>query len=330
MRRPSWFTIGACFFGLWALANTWVSLARYGWDQGMYLWFCNAALAATAVGLWRRDRTLLLAFLGVAVFTQPLYVADSLLRLFRGSSLIGASEFMYQPGMALGEFLLSRYHYFVIPTMALALCHLPKGKGALLSYIGAFEVGIFGLSYLFPVSQNVNCIHESCFDSLPYGGPLYSFGFFLLVLSGNVAFSLLGDQVFEKAAARPEWKRKILAGYLLLMACGVGLSAMDAAYKKKLPRLLCAPTFEDSGMRVECLYMLEHDPGIVELTYTIENKLEVAQHCDARGALFGEYEDLTEQALYLKPKETMRLKALLPYPPQDAELKLAASCVRLQ
>ena len=35
--------------GLWGLANTWLSGARYGWDQGMYLWFCNAALLATAV-----------------------------------------------------------------------------------------------------------------------------------------------------------------------------------------------------------------------------------------------------------------------------------------
>ncbi len=329
MKRPDWFNIGALVFGLWGLANTAVSIGRYGWEQGMYLWFCNLALLATAFGLWRRNRDLLLAFLGVATFTQPLYVIDSLLRLFSSTSLLGASEFMYQPGMGIGEFLLSRYHYFVIPTMAFALFRLPKGRSRLLTYIASFEVGIFSLSYIFPFSQNINCIHESCFESLQYAGPLYSLGFFLLILSGNVAGSLAWDWVLGKAAARPEWGKKIAVGFGVLLGLGVLLTGADTLYKKRLPKLTCAPPFEDSGVRVQCLYTLEDEPGLVELTYTIENKLDVAQHCDARGDLFGEYEEMKE-ALYLKPHEKIRLKALLPYPPQDAELKVAASCIRLQ
>src|SRR4051812_24256411 len=99
MGRPSWFTLGAFFFGLWGIANTWITVAHYGWDQGMYLWYCNVALLATAVGLGLKNRGLLLAFLGVATFTQPLYVFDSLWHLTTGNSLFAVAEFMYQPGM---------------------------------------------------------------------------------------------------------------------------------------------------------------------------------------------------------------------------------------
>jgi hypothetical protein len=67
----------------------------------------------------------------------------------------------------------------------------------------------------------------------------------------------------------------------------------------------------------------------MELTYSIENKLDVAQHCDTRGDLAGEYEDMKE-GLYLRPKEKVRLKAFVPYLEKDTILKLAASCLRLK
>lgn len=325
-----WFTLGALFFGLWGLANTWVTVARYGWDQGMYLWFCNPALIATAVGLWRRDRSLLLAFLGVATFTHPLYVWDSLAHLTTGTNLFAAAEFMYQPGMGMGEFLLSRYHYFVLPVMVFAIFRLPKTPlKKTFAYVAFFQVAIFGLSYLFPISQNVNCIHESCFDSLEYKGAAYSLIFFALVASGNFLFSWLWDGALVKAAEKPQWQMPAVAALGVCLAAGLALMGLDVWYKSRLPKLTCAPPFEDSGVRVQCLYTLEHDPKLMELTYSIENKLDVSQYCDTRGDMLGEYEEFKE-GLYLRPKEKFKLKALVPYPAKDATLKVAASCLRLQ
>ncbi len=330
MKRPNWFTLGAAFFGIWAFANTGVTLGRYGWDQGMYLWYCNAALIATAVGLATKNRGLLLAFLGVGTFTQPLYVLDSLWHLTTGGSLFAVAEFMYQPGMPMGEFLLSRYHYFMIPAMVLALCYLPKGKDRLVTYIVAFEVAIFGLSYFaFPIAQNVNCIHESCFDSLPYSGPGYAVVFFAIILIGNFLASFAWDWVLAKWTARPDWRKPTKIIFLVLMSFGLVMTVVDAVYKRRIPKLTCAPPFEDSGIRVECLFMLESDPGLVELTYSIENKLDVAQHCDTRGDMFGEFEEFDE-GIYLRPRAKLQLKALMPYPAKDSVLRVAASCIRMQ
>lgn len=330
MRRPHWFTLGALIFGLWGLLSTSVSIARYGWEQGMYLWYCNAALLATAFGLWRKNRGLLLAFLGVATFTQPLYLFDSVWHLTTGASLFAAAEFMYQPGMTMGEFLLSRYHYFTVPAMILAICHLPRGKDRLLTYIAAFEVGIFGLSYfVFPAAQNLNCIHESCFDALPYSGALYSLSFFALVAAANVAFSLGWNKLLTKLTTLPNWHKPARVIFIALIAAGLVMTSLDVIYKKRIPKLTCAPPFEDSGVKVECLFTLESDPGIVELTYSIENKLDVAQHCNTRGDMFGEFEEFDE-GIYLRPKATLKLKALMPYPTKDTELKIAASCLRMQ
>ncbi len=330
MKRPSWFLLGALLFGLWGIANTWVTLSRYGLDQGMYLWYCNAALVATAVGLWKKNRGLLLAFLGVGAFTHPLYLLDSLWHLTLGSGLFAAAEFMYQPGMPMGEFLLSRYHYFLIPVMILAVCHLKRGKDHLYTYISVFQVGIFGLSYfVFPASQNVNCIHESCFANLPYSGPLYAAIFFALIAGGNVAASWAFDRGLSVVAERPSWHKLALRIFLGVTLVGLVLTGFDVAYKARQPKFSCAPAFEDSGVRVECLYTLEHNAGVAELTYSLENKLDVAQHCDTRGDLLGEFEEF-EQGIYLTPKAKLTLKALIPYQSKDSVLKIAASCIRMQ
>ncbi|MBY0371741.1 hypothetical protein K2X33_13740, partial [bacterium] len=87
--KPDYFAIGAVLFGIWGVWNTTLAVTRYGVDQGMYWWFCNLALLATAVGLWRRHRALLIAFLAVASFTQVFWIFDNLFRLFTGHNAFG-------------------------------------------------------------------------------------------------------------------------------------------------------------------------------------------------------------------------------------------------
>ena len=123
-----WSRAAALFFLVWAVANTVFSVIHYGPETGTYFWFCNLGLWLLAAGFFLKSRSLLIAFLSTAIFTQSLLIIDNIWRVFLGKNLLGVIEYMYQPGVQMPEFLLAHYHYFMIPTVILALCFWPKEK----------------------------------------------------------------------------------------------------------------------------------------------------------------------------------------------------------
>jgi hypothetical protein len=323
------FRLGALLFGIWGATDAVFKIAHYGWDQGLYLWFETVLCLATAAGLWRKNRSLVLAMLAIATLAYSLEIADSLSRLFWNAALFQPSEFLYQPGAGLGELLLSRSSYFVFPVLWLAARRLPRGGGKPLPYLFGVGGAVLAASYFFSEAQNLNCIHVSCFDFANYSGAAYTL-VWVLVVTAVTSLAVLGwERLFARMEARGVAIKTDRIVVSLLILAGLVLTGLEIAQKRRLPKLTCAPPFEDSGVRVECLFTVEEGPSLLKLAYSIENKLDVAQYCDTRGDLHGEYEEFKE-GLYLRPKEKMKLTTLVPYPEKDAELKVAASCLRLK
>ena len=75
--EKGWFNVGAIIFLVWGVINSWFGISRYGFEQGMYFWFCNLALFAVAYGVWRKNPSWLIAWLSFALFTQSFWIESA-------------------------------------------------------------------------------------------------------------------------------------------------------------------------------------------------------------------------------------------------------------
>ena len=148
--KSGWFFFTGAFFILWGLANTYLSLERYGLASGEYWWFCNIALFAIGFALIAKSPKWIVSFLAAALISQTLWIADNVFRLLTKKNLFGLVEFMYQPGYPMDEFIASHYHFFIIPTALLSLFFLDKKKYSTISVTIGVGIVVFGLSPFFP------------------------------------------------------------------------------------------------------------------------------------------------------------------------------------
>ena len=324
------FKIGA--FGLlsWGVINTAFSLWKYGADQGMYFWFCNLSLIGGSAGLWFKRRDIILAFLSIAFLAQPPWVIDNVWRVVTGENLLGMVEFHFHPGMLLGEFLLSHYHFFVIPTLLTAYLFLPKLERDFTFHILAIAgTTIFALSYfLFPSEQNINCTHSPCIPPLEYlGGVAYSLVFpsMVLLLAALVSFVVIR---ITRQPLSPLFKKRWLRGYFSVLAILCAFTAYDASFKNKLPKFSCEKPFQDSSISIGCKYTTEYDAGIMMFVYTLENKKNTPLECTTKIDAIGEFQTLHDR-VYLEPNQSIDIQTLLPYPNQDVSARMIASCHHL-
>lgn len=174
--QASWF-LGVALT-IWAIVVAASAWHRYGAAAGQYWWFCNIALFGTGCAYIFRDRDLAASFLTIALYTQTVWIADNFGYLLLGRSFLGLVDVIYASEYPLDAFLLGHYHFFTIPLCLLALGSLPPGRQSCATVVALLNPLIFGISYLFPIESNINCIHKSCLPAaVKFSGVSYSIGF---------------------------------------------------------------------------------------------------------------------------------------------------------
>lgn len=327
MSKKVWFFIGSAIFLLWGIANTWFSISRYGIGQGMYMWFCNFALFAIAYGLFRRDASWIISFLAISLFTQSFWVIDNIWRIITKKNLFGLVEFMYQPGYPLDEFLVSHYHYFIIPAAILGIVFLKQKiyNAARITFI--FGIFIFSTSYfLFPSEQNLNCVKESCFVFLKnWKGAAYSLIFSIIVTLMCTIGAYFIERLHKRIEISQKQKNPVIYVFCIVVFLGIILTIIDINYKKTLPTFACSGPFEDSGIKISCKYSTEFDDQKMGFVYEIENKLPEPKVCTSSINING-IKELMHKDLYIYPNKKYSIAYILPYPKEDSIGKLSVSC----
>lgn len=327
---PFWIRFGApLILGFWFITGTTFSLLRYGASSGMYLWFCNLALAGVALGIATRNRSVLLAFVAGASFTQTAWLADNVWRILFAENLFGLVEFLYHPGMSTAEYVLSSYHFFVLPCALLALYYLPREERNWSPWIVlTFGILLFTLSYYpFTADHNVNCARESCFDFINRWDNTWQYTLVFATLTIAIALTLTHawDRLFKAIPRNPKTEKIALTTFGILVGLGVVLATMGTRYQASLPKFTCAKPFEDSQVAIRCGYTLEYDDGVFLMEYFLKNKKDTTVACNTKIALFGDFQ-LMHQDVYVKANQEIPVAVLLPYPPQDVKARLTAAC----
>jgi hypothetical protein len=320
------FILSGALFATWALTNTYIDILRYGWDQGFYWWFCNLALIGTSFGLLFKHRGWLTGFLSIACFTQIFWVIDNQYRVFTGRNLFGLVEFMYQPGLPLDEFLLSHYHYFTIPVAVIALIYLPPKKSNALLLISIFNPLIFGVSYfLFPASQNVNCIHQPCFPGLvDWAGPLYSFVFWGIIFLVHLGIGYTLENFLSRAQFSAAFKRRALWVFVAFCSLACVNATLDTRYRLSLPSFTCNST-SLSSLQVKCGFTLDAGPERMKFNYSLKSLTSKPQVCFTYFTLEGQTIPIHSN-LFVFPEQELKTNVIIPYPKKSVEVNLSADC----
>jgi hypothetical protein len=198
--HASWF-LGVALI-VWAIVVAVSAWHRYGAAAGQYWWFCNIALFGTGWAYVFRDRDLAASFLTIALYTQTVWIADNLGYLILGRSFLGLVDVIYAPEYPLDAFLLGHYHFFTIPLCLLALGSLPSGRRSCATKVALLNPLIFGISYLFPIESNINCIHKSCLPAaLRLSGINYSIGFWFGCFIVHLGLAI----ALDRKTRSPSW-----------------------------------------------------------------------------------------------------------------------------
>jgi hypothetical protein len=111
-RIPLWLKVA---WTLWMLV--WAPI--YWWQYGAqnFLYFCDVGNFLIAIGLWAESRLVLSwQAVGLLVF-QTLYAFDLIIAFIVGRHLVGGTEYMFNPNVALFVRLLGLYHLVVPPLL---------------------------------------------------------------------------------------------------------------------------------------------------------------------------------------------------------------------
>jgi len=111
-RIPLWLKVAwTIWLLLWAPVYWW----QYGAQN--FLYFCDVGNLLIAVGLWSESRLILSwQAVGLLVF-QTLYAVDLIVAFIAGRHLVGGTEYMFNPNVALFVRLLGLYHLVVSPLL---------------------------------------------------------------------------------------------------------------------------------------------------------------------------------------------------------------------
>jgi hypothetical protein len=150
-RLPLWLKIS---WSVWVLL--WAPAYALYFGPENYLWFCNLANFAIAVGLWM-ESPLLLSWQAVSVLiVQILYTVDVLVRFVFGVFPIGGTKFMFDESIPIEIRILSLcMHVGTPPVLVAALGRLGYDRRALPLQIATTAV-VLAVSYLGGEYRNVN------------------------------------------------------------------------------------------------------------------------------------------------------------------------------
>lgn len=119
MRIPLWLKI---FWTVWVLVWAPVYWRQYGAQN--FLFFCDLGNLLIALGLWL-ESPLIFSWQAVSLLLfQSLFVIDLLVAVIAGRHLIGGTEYMFDPHIALSIRLLSLFHVVTPPLLLWAIWKL--------------------------------------------------------------------------------------------------------------------------------------------------------------------------------------------------------------
>ncbi len=313
----------------WGILNTSVDVLRYGVGVGHYWWFCNLALTAMGWGLVTEDRGLIIGFLAIASYTQVFWLLDNLSVLFTHQVSFGLIDYMYQPGFPMDEFLLSHYHYFTIPIAIMAMFILPKSK---MSAVKKSLIGnplIFGVSYfVFPTSQNVNCIHRACFPGWEnWTGPAYSIGFWLSIYALHIAVAYaLENKVLPYLTKVYDARKFMIRSMEVLCAVSLIMIGVDVAYKNSLPQIGCAEQGNATdAAAVSCRYVSFNTRENLTVEYRANNPTASRMLCHVEMQV-GENTQVLHDQLPVDPHAEMEYQTAIQTPSESVKIRIHSTC----
>lgn len=123
MRLPLWLKI---LWTVWVLAWIPIYWRQYGLQN--FLYFCDLGNILIAIGLWLESPLIFSSQATGLLLFQTLYTVDLLGAVFSGRHVIGGTEYMFDPHVALFVRLLSLFHVVTPPLLLWAIWRLRYDK----------------------------------------------------------------------------------------------------------------------------------------------------------------------------------------------------------
>ena len=176
MRIPLWLKV---VWTVWVVVWVPVYWRQYGLQN--FLFFCDLGNLFITVGLWL-ENSLIFSWqaTGLLLF-QSLFALDLLVALVSGRHLIGGTEYMFDPHIALWIRLLSLFHVAVPPLLLWAIWRLGyDGRGWKYQTLTAWMV--VPINYFWRPEYDVNWARGLFFrEQHAMPGVVYLLGYLILV-----------------------------------------------------------------------------------------------------------------------------------------------------
>lgn len=176
MRIPLWLKV---VWTVWVAVWAPVYWRQYGLQN--FLYFCDLGNLFIAVGLWL-ENSLIFSWqaTGLLIF-QSLFALDLLIAVATGRHLIGGTEYMFDPHIALWIRLLSLFHMVVPPLLLWAIWQLGYDKrGWKYQTLTAWMV--VPVNYFWHPQYDVNWARGPFFhEQRAVPGVVYLLGYLILV-----------------------------------------------------------------------------------------------------------------------------------------------------
>ena len=131
-----------------------------------FLWFCDAALTITVVGMWR-ESSLLISMCAVGILLpQCLWLAD-FGGHFLGFHMLGLTGYMFDPKLSLFTRGLSLFHGWLPMLLIWLLCRLGYDKRALTAWTG-LAIALVLACYFFTPPAGAHLVGQNTPVNLNY------------------------------------------------------------------------------------------------------------------------------------------------------------------
>jgi hypothetical protein len=121
----------------------WVPAYWHAWGPANFLHLCDLAVFLTCAGLWTNNALLVSSQAVSSLLVDLAWSLDAAWNLLAHHHLIGGTEYLFDPHIALWIRLLSLFHVVLPPLLLWALCKTGYDRRA-----WAFQVGIAAIAFV--------------------------------------------------------------------------------------------------------------------------------------------------------------------------------------
>ncbi|NUM25708.1 MAG: hypothetical protein HUU49_03770 [Candidatus Buchananbacteria bacterium] len=164
------------FYGVYAIDY---SVYRDHWSW--VFWICYIGLVIMGAAILLRNSMVIISQLYILTIPLLIWLTDFFSRVFTGHHWFGTTDYFFEE-LLLPARIISLEHFFLLPLGYVAFWALgAKAKGAWVISIIEVAVIYFMVRLFTDAVQNVNCVFESCFPSVP-SDALYPIRWFAIIL----------------------------------------------------------------------------------------------------------------------------------------------------